>query len=325
MDNFKRLVGVLGEIHRKVGRLDEPGLRALATARVVAGEEAIAVSQETGFYRPGLEKKAAAVSRDGLAGIIPTFVERTSPEKLKRLRQGIAQMLLGAVAERHFEHAARELTGGRRLKIEDHRTQRSDTDYRLLNGDDKPIFRMNIKFHGTLFRQAYEQVGLDPEDCFPLATYKIHSAMEKQKAEDLPYVFFIVTIPGLSAESVGRLIPDDYVWTQGVLGGRLLEELIVELMLTEQHKPTIAPIVDRVSAGQFRVLSVSRAYKILRENLFSRVFALRQRGFNRAFRNAEIDLHISLEHEMTPMSEFLQAVATESTQRLVIQLWDGKY
>ena len=234
-------------------------------------------------------------------------------------------MLLGAMAEKHFELAAREMTGGRRLRIEDHRTQRSDTDYRLLNGDDRPIFRMNIKFHGTLFRQAKEQVGLEPEDCFALATYKICSAMEKQRAEDLPYVFFIVSVPGLSAESVGRLIPDEYAWTHAVMGGRLLEELIVEVMLTDRHRTAVAPVQAQVAAGQFRVMSVARAYKILLDNLFSRVFALRQRGFNRAFRNAEIDLHISLSTEMTPMSEFLHAVANESTQRLVIQLWEGKY
>ena len=149
--------------------------------------------------------------------------------------------------------------------------------------------------------------------------------MEKQRAEDLPYVFFIVSVPGLSAESVGRLIPDDYVWAQAALGGRLLEELIVELVLTDRHRAAIAPVQAQVAAGQFRVMSVARAYKVLKDNLFARVFALRQRGFNRAFRNAEIDLHISLNREMTPMSEFLHAVATESTQRLVIQLWEGKY
>ena len=51
--------------------------------------------------------------------------------------------------------------------------QHTHTDYRVLNGGGRQVFRLNIKFHGTLFGKAPELVGLDSEDCFPLATYKI--------------------------------------------------------------------------------------------------------------------------------------------------------
>lgn len=81
------------------------------------------------------------------------------------------------------------------FELRDLREGRTDTDYRLHNGRGRPIYRVNIKFHGSQFRRGREMVGLDSSDCFALATYKIHSAIEKQKQEGLPYFFAIVGVP----------------------------------------------------------------------------------------------------------------------------------
>ncbi len=37
--------------------------------------------------------------------------------------------------------------------------------------------------------KAAELVGLDPSDCFALATYKIYQGLQKQEEEVLPYLF----------------------------------------------------------------------------------------------------------------------------------------
>ena len=63
---------------------------------------------------------------------------------------------------------------------------------------------------------------------------------------------------------------------------------------------------------------------MLKDRLFERVFALRQRAFTKASRNAELDMHFSLKQEMRPVRDFLAAVASESPQRLTVLLDRGE-
>jgi hypothetical protein len=234
-------------------------------------------------------------------------------------------MLLGALTEERFERVSMELTGGRNLTVENHRLSRSDTDYRLMNGLGKPVCRINIKFHGTLFRQALDRVGLDPQDCFPLATYKIHSALKRQDEERLPYVFLVLSVSDLTAGSVAHTIPDELVWfLSTVRGKRDVEEAIVTRLKKADYQDSLREVRTRVGQGDFRVISARRANNLLREKLFERVFALRQRGFTRAYANAEIDMHFSLSGEMTALSEFLAMFAQESLQVLAVRLDRGE-
>lgn len=234
-------------------------------------------------------------------------------------------MLLGALTEERFERVSMELTGGRSLTVEDHRLSRSDTDYRLMNGHGKPVCRINIKFHGTLFRQALDRIGLEPQDCFPLATYKIHSALQRQDHERLPYVFLVLSVPDLTAAAVAHNVPDDLVrFLSMVRGKRDVEEAIVSRLKRADYQEPLRDVRTRISQGDFRVISARRAYNLLREKLFDRVFALRQRGFTRAYANAEIDMHFSLSKEMTPLAEFLAMFAQESLQVLAVRLDRGE-
>lgn len=235
-------------------------------------------------------------------------------------------MLLGALAERRFEEVSDEITGAGVLRIEDHRPSRTDTDYRLLNGQGNPICRFNIKFHGTLFREARRFVGLEPEDCFALATYKINNALRHQEQERLPYVFLVLSVPELSAAEVGKLIPDEYVWTLAVLQGRrAVEEAIVDRLRTPAYRETFQPIFERMPEGQFRIISAQKAYNLLKEKLFERVQALYLRGFTRRFRNAEVDMHLSLSRELTPVRMFLELLVRESPQKFAVSLYIGDY
>jgi hypothetical protein len=123
----------------------------------------------------------------------------------------IGQLLLGELAERAFEGIYKETMGTNELILEDDRGARNETDYRVLNGQRRPVFRINIKFYGTLFRNARTLVGLEPEDCFALATYKIYQGLQKHESERLPYVFVIVGVPGLTGAGVGAAVPEDLV------------------------------------------------------------------------------------------------------------------
>ncbi len=230
------------------------------------------------------------------------------------------------MTEERFEREKQELTAGR-LGVEDHRLGRTDTDYRVLNGGGKPIFRINIKFHGSAFQQARVHVGLDPGDCFALATYKIHQALVRQRDESLPYVFLVLSALGVTARSVSDLISEEYAWFVCVskkFRKRDIEEAVVARLLTGAFTEVLAEIRRKIAASEFRVISASRAERLMKDKLFERVFALRQRAFTSAFRNAEIDMHFSLTREMVPVSDFLATVASESPQRLAVLLYQGE-
>lgn len=234
-------------------------------------------AEAVGIRPESVERAAHSVKGRSLRGLVgKPRATGTSPEQHRRR---LAQLLLGALTEERFDREKEELVAGR-LTVEDHRLGRTDTDYRVLNGGGRPIFRINIKFHGTEFARAKERVGLDPSDCFALATYKIHQALERQRAEALPYVFLVLSCLGTTAKSVADLIPEDFAWFLGAAGKfpkRDIEEAMVARLLTDSYRESLSNVRQRIAGSQFRVISASRSERILQEKLFERVFALRQR------------------------------------------------
>ncbi|MBI4345862.1 MAG: hypothetical protein HY553_03340 [Elusimicrobia bacterium] len=326
MRDFDRLTRTIEDIFAGIALPKNREVRrALAVARILRGELPDTVASDLRLQKRGAEALVARVRAVGLAGLT-AYADRITEQSLAKRRQGIAQMLLGVLAERRFEELSNQITGDGVLRIEDHRPSRTDTDYRLLNGSNNPICRFNIKFHGSLFREARRFVGLDPEDCFALATYKINNALRRQEEEKLPYIFLVLSVPDLSAADVGRLVPGDYVWVLAVLEGRMvIEEAIVARFLRSDNLPRCRPIFDRMPEGQFRVISAKKADRILRERLFERVHALSLKGFTRKFRNAEVDMHFSLFQDLTPVRMFLELLVKESPQKFAVRLYIGDY
>lgn len=245
-------------------------------------------------------------------------------QKAKKGELMVGQLMIGTLAEQAFEAIYRERLGKSEFKLDDYRGSRNDTDYRVLNGGGRPLFRINSKFHGSRFRQAKEMVGLEPEDCFPLATYKIWSARQKEEAEHLPYLFLVISSP-ITAESVAANVPAAfrtlvrYVHASGVgEGKRDLEERIVGLLLKD---PAFAVHAAKwrtdLAKATWRVFSARRAERLLREKLWDRVFAVRTRNFNQAFRNAELDMHFSMSVDMTLLDDLLTILAKEGSQGIV--------
>lgn len=284
--------------------------------------EALASSRMSARSIERIAKRMGSASLASVIGKVP----RAAASDVSAHRQRLAQLLLGALTEERFEGEKERLTAGR-LTVEDHRLGRTDTDYRVMNGGGRPIFRINIKFHGTAFERAQERVHLSPDDCFPLATYKINQALERQREEALPYVFMVLSSLGLTASSVADSINADFGWFLAVakkFRKRDIEEAMVASLMKTQAPEFVGAIRERIAAAEFRVISASRANTLLKDKLFERVFALRQRAFNRTFPRAEIDMHFSLTHDMKPLAEFLAAVALESPQRLTVLLDRGE-
>lgn len=186
------LLAVIERLYRE--NPPQPFLLVDAAKRLKAGEDAGDVARSVRSTRRRIESLAAAP--DAVKEVFGCdLASAATPDAMQRPREMIGQLLLGELAERAFEEIYQETMGTNELFLKDDRSSRNETDYRVLNGQRRPVFRINIKFYGTLFRKAQDLIGLDPEDCFALATYKIYQGLQKHEEERLPYVFIIVGYP----------------------------------------------------------------------------------------------------------------------------------
>lgn len=304
-----------------------------AAKRVRDGEDATVVGRPLRIRPDRLRRLVEATDAvEELLGC--SLAAAAADEPMRKGRTIVGQLLLGQLAERSFEHIYKTTMGTNELILVDDRSARGDTDYKVLNGNRRPVFRINIKFHGTLFRDAKAQVGLEPEDCFALATYKIHQALLKQEKEVLPYLFVIVSVPGITGGTVGAAAPEDLVHlvsllhtTRVIPKKRSIEERVVEHLIndekTEPFRSQLAGFVDEISSAKWRVVSARKADSLLRTLLFDRVFAVRVRGFAQKYRRAELDMHFSLANDLTPLQEFLALLKEHGLHGLTARLERG--
>lgn len=257
-------------------------------------------------------------------------------QKTEKVRATIGQLIIGNLAERVFEDTYRKLVGSTELQLEDDRSGGGDTDYLVRNGQGRQVFRLNIKFHGAQFRKAQELVGLPPEDCFALATYKIHSALQKQEREHLPYIFVVVGVPYLTGSVVGAAIPAEIIefatrarHSARMQGKRKIEDAIVKAITSRPAEfgltETLEGFLGQIEAALWRVLSARRADLLLREKLFERAYALRVRGFAMNYRGAELDMHFSISTDLHPLEDMLQILRDGGLHALTVYLERGTY
>lgn len=294
---------------------------------VESGREIGAAAREVGTTASRL--RAFCGSSDLLSGLFGS--ERPSEDDHRNARQILGNLIVGKCAEITFEEIYRAHTHTTELELRDLREGRSDTDYWLFNGKGRPVYRVNIKFHGSLFRRAREMVDLEPEDCFALATYKIAGALQKQQKDELPYIFVIVSVPDLTAESVGASVPPELqefvAWvtaSENVPRKRDIEDRVVTVLHEERH-PAFYATQKRIASARWFVLGAKKADKLLRSLLFERVFALRTRNFSRQFRGAELDMHFSLSRDLTPLPTYLEMLRQAGYPRITTLLERGDY
>jgi hypothetical protein len=267
-------------------------------------------------------------SKDRVTAIIGERQAPPTEAEVERKRGILGQLLLGRAAEVAFEEIYKSDVGTAEFCLVDQRRSRSDTDYRMLNGSGRPVWRINIKFHGAVFRKAAEYVGLDTDDCFPLATYKIYQALQKQDAEHLAYVFLIVNVPDLTAKSVGERFSSREIsalldlLVSPISGKRDLEDRFTQVLVERRH-PVFERALEQIRNARWYVLSARRADRLLREKLFDRVFAVRVPGFARLFGKAELDMHFSLKEDLHELHGFLKHLREGGLQRASSMLERG--
>jgi hypothetical protein len=114
--------------------------------------------------------------------LAPTEPPLAAPRDARH--QAFQNLVVGRLAERVFrrdQFAALEREG---FLIHDYHEAGENRDYGVeMRGLELPI---NVKVASTLFRKAWETVGLDPDDCVPISAYKAIGASER--VPDLVYV-----------------------------------------------------------------------------------------------------------------------------------------
>jgi len=273
----------------------------------------------------------ASTSPDPVQSVLGLSPHAIDTARRQRTAQMLGQLVLGRCAEMAFESIYRSELHCEEFELRDLREGRTDTDYRILNGRARPVYRVNIKFHGAVFRQAAQMVGLESDDCFALATYKIYAALQKQDQDGLPYFFAIVGVPNLTGESVGRSIPSLLVETVAIIdqapkgkSKRQFEDAAVSHLVRTAH-PVFGETLGRIEAAEWYVLSARRADTLLRQFLFERVFALKVRNFARVYRGAEVDMHFSLSRDLIPLRRFLTTLREGGPQMVTTLLERGDY
>ncbi len=305
----------------------------LATAVRLVREQGLAPKEAARSVRTTAARVTQlAAAADPVVGILGQAVPSLTAAIETRARAAVGQLLIGNLAERVFEDLYRRSVQSPVLELRDDRTARGDTDYLVFDEQGRQVFRINIKFHGSAFKKAKEMVGLEPENCFALATYKIRAALQKQETEQLPYIFVIVGVPGLTGEIVGRHVPEDLIHLCGITralgtGIRTFEDQIVKRLAGAPVEFGFEAVVqeysEKIRQAKWFVLSARRADKLLHEHLFDRVYALRVRAFARNYGNAEVDMHFSLSEDLRPLAEFLQVLRDGGLHGLTARLERG--
>jgi hypothetical protein len=297
--------------------------------RVRQGEDILQAAKAVSTTKAALE--AVIASADPVACVLGSGFDAIDEPHRRKAKQALGQMLLGKCAEEAFEQIYRSGTQWQEFSLRDDRQGRTDTDYFICNGQGRQVYRINIKFHGALFRRALETVGLEPEDCFALATYKINSALAKQEAESLPYFFAIVGVRHLTAETVGDSLREDLLDAAALMhqapkhpSVRGFEDAIVDHLVATKHA-TYTDTLQKIQKADWYILSARRADMLLHKLLFKRVFALTVRNFTRAFPGAEVDMHFSLSQDLIPLQQFLQTLRDEGPHSVTTRLERGDF
>ncbi len=165
-------------------------------------------------------------------------------------------------------------------------------------------------------------MGLQPQDCFALATYKIKNALDRQDEEHLPYMFAIVGVPHMTGAVVAEGVPDEMATAVAIVAesprverARDFEDQVVE-HLVNTGTPVFLSTLAAIRQAPWYILSARRAFNLLTGKLFERVFALRIRGFAQQFRSAELDMHFSLKEDLTPLDVFFTTLRDEGQTKV---------
>lgn len=217
-------------------------------------------------------------------------------KKVGSAENPVTKLFPAAVTERQFLDRLDALRAAR--PAIDYRDERFRghmlVDFTLLEeGRELPV---NVKNAGTRFENAGTLVGLEPDDCIPIAAYKAHDAVEKEPnllyAVSVDYTLMrkieshLLTRFNRDEESVWRLL--------NTFSGPLIRDAEDKFVYSMVNKYW-AEFSEQVAVSLFRVISARRVIRIL-QTLPRRTPGVGLRAWGTGA-SAEVNVHLSVSAE----------------------------
>jgi hypothetical protein len=234
-------------------------------------------------------------------------------EKRKNLGSAgnpITKLFPAAVTERQFLDELDFLKDARKtIDYHDERFKgHTLVDFTVIEGGDElPI---NVKNAGTRFENAAKLVGLDPDDCIPIPTYKAYEATEKE-----PNLLYIISIDYLLSEKIEKhmftLLSSDEMYVWNILS------LYSGPFIRDAEDKFIYSIVNRywdnfstfMSNPAFQVISARKAIHVLHKNP-RRTPGLGLRAWGTSA-SAEVNVHVSVNEETKKWEEIQSRIVAK--------------
>jgi hypothetical protein len=240
------------------------------------------------------------------------------PDPPGRRVQAFQNLVVGTLTERVFRErylAALEAEG---FVVQDLHERGENRDYAVQrDGAELPI---NVKVASTIFRNAREVVGLDPNDCIPISAYKAIGASER--VHNLVYVDLVdfslrekvdAYMNGLDG-SLGALW-HLLSWYAGIGAKAAQDQYITALF--ERRLGDLMGLLP--GATSFRVISAQRVLAIMRKNP-RRVPGLGIKAAGTGVIVAEVNVHISVRDETRAWTDVIEEARSHGIQHVLDQI-----
>ncbi len=235
--------------------------------------------------------------------------------RLKRESDPFRNLIVGNIAEGVFKSKHLDPLVAYGFKIESYFAKGENRDFGVQrDGLELPI---NVKTASTLFREAFRTVGLQPNDCIPISAYKANGAAKR--VPDLIYVDLVDFALRVKADSyMASLVGDEAIlfdlfsWYGGRGAKKAQDAFVAKLF--ESHRAALEALVTAES--KFQVISAQRVKAIVRD-LPERCPGLGIKGAGTGGFNAEVNVHVSVQHETRPWDEVAGVLRNAGIQALL--------
>ena len=241
------------------------------------------------------------------------------PQHLRRVRnQAFQNLVVGTIAERVFRNSHLADLEAAGFIVCDLHERGENRDYAVQrDGLELPI---NVKVASTMFRNARQTVGLDPQDCIPISTYKAIGASER--VPDLVYIDLVDFTLREKVDAFMHALQGSLALAWALLswyGGPGLKHAQDEYVATlfDQHGDALVKLAPGVTS--YRVISAQRVLAIMRANP-RRVPGLGVPAAGTGTFNAEVNVHVSVEQETVPWDDVAETLRRQGIQAVLDQI-----
>lgn len=242
----------------------------------------------------------------------PVVIGLGTSVRLNKPRAAFRNLVVGTIAEGVFESTQLRPLEKYGFKIIDYHEKGENRDFGV-NKDNLEL-PINVKTASTVFRNALKTVGLDPEDCIPVSTYKALGGSKR-----VPNLIYVDLVDFALREKVDAFVEslvgppailwDLFSWYAGK-GAKQAQDQYIKQLFSE-HRPALEAFVD--DASNFRVISAKKVVALMHQ-MPHRVPGLGIKAAGTGTFNAEVNLHISVSRETQPWADVANLIVEHGIQ-----------